>query len=87
MQLGAKSYVLVLSWNHIANSWNLDIADYNNNPLINGIALVAGLNLLEQYKYMNFGGVLFAESLAAPFIPPTYENLGKEGKLYFVTAP
>jgi hypothetical protein len=83
--LAGVTYQLTLVWNNMSNSWTLNIADSSLNPLVSGIALVANVDLLEPYAYMNFGGMLIAQTDNNVTMPPTYDNLGSLGHIYFVT--
>jgi hypothetical protein len=82
--LAGVVYNLALTWRS-GTGWVLDIADTNDAPLVSGIPLVTGTDLLGQFGYLGIGGkliVLVDGDIAAV---PTYDNLGTEGKLYFVT--
>ncbi len=84
ISLGGADYNLSLLWNMVSNSWTLDILDAQNIPLVRGIPLVANVDLLAPYPYLNFGGQLIAQTDGSPNIPPTYDNLGANSHLYFV---
>lgn len=64
-------------------SWLLDINDQNNTPIVNGIPLVTGADLLEQYKYLGFGFILYCFTDGMPSAIPTFSNLGTTSHLYF----
>lgn len=65
--------------------WILDIADSNDNPLVSGIPLVTGTDLLGQYAYLGFGGRLWVQGAATPDDVPTFDDLGLGSKVYWVT--
>lgn len=67
-----------------AASWVLDISDVSNNPILQGIPLVTGGDLLEPFGYLNLGFQLIAQSDFDPSAPPTFDNLGTTGHLYVV---
>jgi hypothetical protein len=67
--------------------WVLDIGDANNAPIIQGIPLVTGANLLAQYAYLGIIGALWVQTLSNPDAVPTYQNLGSDGLLFYVTTP
>lgn len=68
--------------------WVLDIGDANNNPIVQGIPLVTGADLLAKYGYLGFIGQLWVQSLSGnPDTTPTYANLGTNGMLFYVTNP
>jgi len=81
-------YTLTMRWNALANSgnglWFLDINSVNNSPILNGIPCVAGIDLLQQFKYLGIGGHLVAQDINAPDLPITYANLGGSGQLLFI---
>jgi hypothetical protein len=84
--LKAMQYRAKLSWNAIAECWILDIADNTDTPIINGIALVTGADLLEQFQYLNFGGMLYVINDIAPVdAVPGWNDLGQTGHVYFTT--
>lgn len=78
-------YQFTVKWCSPASSWLLDIADAQSVPIVSGIPLVTGADLLEQFEYLGLGVALYAQSLSHPSDPPTFDNLGDNGKLYFVT--
>ncbi len=87
LAMGGVSYILTFRWNVASNCWILDIADTNQNPVITGIPVITGLDLLDQYSYLNFGGMLIVQTDYMPDAVPTYANLGTTGRVYFVTFP
>ena len=76
-QLAGVTYNLTLTYK---NGWYLDIADTNKVPLITGIALVVGANLLAQYAYVGIGGMLVVGGDNAP----SFTDLGTNSQLYFI---
>jgi hypothetical protein len=67
------------------NCWILDISDSNDNPIVCGIPLITGADLLAQYAYLGFGCQMFATTDGDPAEPPTFYNLGSAGHLRLVT--
>lgn len=65
--------------------WTVDIADDNGNPILQGVPLVTGADLLAQYKHLGFGGSLIVQTTSDPNAVPTFENLGDDGQVYWVT--
>ena len=85
--LGQVEYRLTLRYRNVdQGGWVLDIADERGNEIIDGIPLVTGADLLAQYKHLGFGGRLWVQTLSDPDAVPTFENLGEDGLLYWVTS-
>ncbi len=84
--LSNVDYWITLKWQNTSEGgWFMDIADINNEPIVNGIPLVTGANLLAQYPHLNFGGRMWVQTAAEPDAVPTYTNLGTESFIYWVT--
>ena len=82
--LGTVDYVFRLTYqNTDQGGWVLDIADTDDAPIVSGIPLVTGINLLGQYPHLGFAGRLWLQTLDDN--APTYDNLGSEAFLYWVT--
>lgn len=77
-------YRLTLKWNQNSQCWILDITDVNSIPILTGIPLVTGADLLEQFEYLGIGGQLIAQTDNNIDAVPTFDNLGSTGHLYFV---
>lgn len=56
--------------------WELSIYDQNSDPLVLGIVLVTGENLLGQYSYLGFNFSLFCYTAGSPSVPPSWATLG-----------
>jgi hypothetical protein len=87
LTMGGAIYNMTVRWNVAANSWVLDIADSLDAPLVSGIPLITGVDLLAQYGYLGIAGQLFVSTDHDPLAPPTFANLGTLGHLYFVPNP
>lgn len=84
--LGGVDYRLTTQYRNAPEAgWTLDIADNSDQPIVQGIPLVTGANLLEQYPHLGFGGRLFVQTLDDPDLPPTFNNLGTESFVFWVT--
>jgi hypothetical protein len=82
--LNGISYIMRLIYRDTdMGGWVLDIADSNNTSLACGIPLVTGCNLLDQYEYLGLGGVMIVTTDGDTLTPPTFENLGTTGHLWF----
>jgi hypothetical protein len=84
VSLGGNQYNLRVLWNAAANCWVLDIYDASNSPVVLGIPIVTGVDLLRQFGYLNFGGQLIAQTDFDTLAVPTADNLGTNSNLYFV---
>jgi len=85
INLGGVDVVLTLRYRDATDGgWILDIDDANKNALVHGIALVTGIDLLEQYAYIGLPGGLFLQSASNPDAVPTFDSLGVDAKLYWV---
>lgn len=82
--LAGVQYQLTVRWNDANQAWTLDIADVNGNPIISGIPLVTGSDLLSPYAYLGIGGQLIVQTTNDTDAVPTLSNLGTSGNLYFV---
>lgn len=84
IDLGETGYELLLRWNPALPAWTLDIHTQAGAPLVQGITLVPGADLLEQHRHLGITGRL--EVRVAPYdeTNPTFENLGSTSRLYFL---
>lgn len=90
--LGTTVYNLLLQWNVPNACWMMDILDQDNVPIIAGLPLVTGADLLSPFEYLEIGGSFDAGQLQVQttsdtFRVPTFDNLGTDGNLYWVTEP
>lgn len=82
--LAGVQYQLTVKWNAQCQSWMIDIADSSANPILSGIPMVTGCDLLGQFAYLKFGGELVAQTNNGTDAVPTFTNLGGNGNLYFL---
>jgi hypothetical protein len=82
--LSGVDHTLWLYWNTAAELWFLDIGDTNETPLLQGLALVTGSNLLAQFAYVGISGGLAVATDGDPTAVPTFTNLGVHSHLYYV---
>lgn len=86
ISLGGTTYQLTLKYRNVdQGGWTLDIADSGGNAIVSGIPLVTGCDLLAPYKHLGFAGGLWVQTLSDPDAVPTFENLGSDGLLYWVS--
>jgi hypothetical protein len=82
--LGGINYQLRVYWSDPATAWILDINDEGGAPVVLGLAIVTGVNLLEQFDYLGFLGRLEAQTDHDLHAPPSKTNLGVTSHLYLV---
>jgi hypothetical protein len=86
-------YGMRLLWNKASSCWVIDIYDDGGNPLLMGLPLVTGIDLLSQFEYLGIGKndetatltqliVLTYAVGVSPDTIPTWDNLGVDGFLY-----
>ncbi|MDE9464416.1 phage baseplate plug family protein [Xenorhabdus bovienii] len=83
IQLGGISYRMRLQWRDCAG-WILDIMHPNSEPIVMGIPLVFGVDILEQHRYLGFNGslIFYCDD---PKNETNREELGKNNRLYFIS--
>lgn len=85
MVLGGVTYqFLFLYREHTMGGWVLNIDDSLGAPLVHGIPLVTGANLLEQYGYLGFSGELWVKSDGDPDAVPSFDGLGNNSHVLWV---
>jgi hypothetical protein len=86
--LSGTTYTFTIQYRNISQGgWVMDIGDVNNNPIVQGIPLVTGVNLLDKYQYLGFVGGIYVQTTTDPDAVPTFTNLGIDGQMYYVTTP
>lgn len=85
--LAGVNYLLTVKWNPSnEGGWVFDLADTDTSePLISGQPLVTGVDLLADLQYLGIDGKLVVYTNGEPDAVPTFENLGNEANLYFLT--
>ena len=85
-RLGGVDYQFQIAYRNVTEGgYFLDIADGRGNPLVQGVPLVTGINLLAQYPDIGFAGRLWLQTASVPDALPTYDGLGTDSKLLWVT--
>lgn len=83
-QMAGKTWNLVISWNTYFGRWVIDFIDAQQVPVLQGIPLVTGVDLLGQHQHLGFGGSLVVQSDSDPFVEAEFTTLGVSARLYFV---
>jgi hypothetical protein len=84
--LAGVSYILRFLFNQTLDEnacWILDINDANGNPIICGIPVVTGEDMLVQYQYLGINIVLFCFTDGDVTAIPTATNLGVSSHVYY----
>ncbi len=81
--LGGVTYRMNFFWNAFSECWILDIADQDGVPMVSGIPVITGSDLLAQYRYLGFTGHLVVQTDHDTYAVPTVANLGLEGHVFF----
>lgn len=85
--LAGNTYKLNVAWRDAPQGgWFVDISDASGDLIAGGVPLVTGVDLLAQYAYLGIRGELWVQTDGNPAAVPTFENLGSESHLYFVTS-
>lgn len=83
--LSGVAYRVTLKWREAEGAgWVFDFANASGTPIVSGLPLVTGADLLEQYRYLGFGGSLYVQTDHDPDAVPTFDNLGDTAHVYFV---
>lgn len=83
--LAIKEYRVTIRWNAAPEGgWFLDFATPDKGePILSGVPIVTGVDILGPYEYLNFGGHIICYSDLSD-TAPTLENFGEENELLFV---
>lgn len=88
VQLGGVPLHLTVAWRNVGGAgWVLDIDDETDAPIVRGIPLVTGANLLQQFGHLGIAGELWCQTDGDVFAVPTFANLGVDSHLFFHVAP
>lgn len=84
--LGGTPYRMRFLYHNVpAGGWAFDLMDNLGNPILAGIPLVTGVDLLGQFAYLSLGGSIYVQSDGDPSAVPAFSNLGLTSHVYFVT--
>lgn len=85
ISLGGVFYILRTYWNTPMGCWILDIYDDSDLPLVRGIPIVTGGDLLQQFEYLGFNGMMLVWSTEGPWhMVPSFTSLGANSNVYYV---
>ena len=77
-------YTWRIYWLVPAQCWVLDIFDIEEKPLIEGIPLITGVDLLAQHQHIIKGGLFVISDQLPPDTVPDFTHLGSTGHIYFL---
>jgi hypothetical protein len=85
-RLVGVEYRFRLAWNRFTECWVIDIATAAGAPIANGIPLVTGADLLEQFTYLEIGGqmLVVTDQTATGRLVPSFDDLGLNGHVFFI---
>jgi hypothetical protein len=81
--IAGTTYSMRILWR--GNCWVMDLYNSSSTPLIQGVPLISGTNLLEQYRHMELGFALVVACDNPQQEYPTQYDLGTTSHLYLIT--
>lgn len=87
INLAGTNYLMTVKWNNMPDAgWQFDMTNADTNtPLFYGQPFVTGADLLAGLGYLGIAGSLLVVTQGAPDAVPTFNNLGVQSNLYFLT--
>ena len=86
IDLAGVTYTLTCKWNPSPDAgWILDIADSAQIPIVAGLPLITGCNVLAGLEYLGINGEMWVYTDGDSMAVPTLDNLGIDSNLYFTT--
>lgn len=80
------TYQLAITWRDAISHWVLDMSDGQGSPVLQGIPLIAGTNLLGQFKHLGIGAGLLVMLDNGTDETVTYPGLGSSAHVRFVVS-
>jgi len=87
INLAGVDYTMTVKWNDSPDAgWQFDLQDpTTGNYLIAGAPFITGADCLAGLDYLGINGQLIVYTNGDDFAVPTFDNLGSEGNVYFLT--
>lgn len=83
--LGDVEYTVRFFWcDSTEGGWTVDITSVEGVPLVQGLPLTAGEDVLQQLSYLGITGEIRVATDDDDTVEPTFSNLGSNGRVYFV---
>jgi len=83
LSINGATYNMRILWR--GNCWVLDLHNSSGSPLVQGVPLISGTNLLDQYRHLQLGFALAVACDNPQQEYPTQYDLGRTSHLYLVT--
>ena len=84
--LNWQNLIVTCVWNQELPTWVISIQNANTqNYIVTGVALVTGVNLFRQFYYTGLVGDLVVYTKGDPGALPTFESLGNETQVLYIT--
>jgi hypothetical protein len=84
--LSGVDYIIINRWSSGMEVWTFSLQSIETEKiLINDMPLITGANLLEQWEYLGIPGILICYTAGDQGEPPTFENLGTDANLFYIT--
>jgi hypothetical protein len=81
------TYRMRLTYANVGRAgWTLDIGDEGGEPIVCGLRLLPGQDLLAQHKHLGINCQLFVKNTEEEYLPPSYAGLGTTTVLLMATA-
>jgi hypothetical protein len=82
VSLNGVTYTMKIRWCSPADCWMLDLSDIYGNPILQGLPMITGADLLAQYEYLGLGFALVVQTSNDANAVPTFANMGTVANLY-----
>jgi hypothetical protein len=73
---GITTFFVTLRYSEVAGYWVMSIQDSNQNLLLDSVPLVTGLNILQQYGYLDIGSIYILNTGNSNDDYPNNQELG-----------
>ena len=79
-----EAVFITLKWNETAESWFMDVVMVDGSQSAYGLRLAPGVNMLYGLNFDKIGGLFVSDTLLTSQ-EPTYDNLGTQFELWYMT--
>lgn len=85
IDLAGTAYKMRLYFNSAMDCWIFDLMDNDGNNITQHQPLISGVNILDQYAYLNIKGIFVVYTEGDANAIPNEDDLGDISNLYFIT--